>query len=802
MGKEYEQSDAPPTEDEAFDALLKHAAHVTRPVPTSRLAPDESLVSGRLKITRRLGAGGMGVVFEAYDLGRQAPVALKTLHRLSPVDVYRLKNEFRALVDVVHPNLCRLYELFCEGQDWLFTMELVDGVPFDAWVRPHGELDEVRLRLALPQLHAAIAALHQSGKLHRDLKPSNVLVTKAGRVVVLDFGLVVDPESGGAGLTLPDFSVSGTPGYMSPEQAAGTRATAASDRYALGVMLFEALTGRLPFTGNSFELLAAKRAAPAPEARAFQPSVPEDLNALCAALLVREPVQRMDESALRAWFAPRPPAAGGGVGATRPARRPAVMIDLAQIQDRVATLPQSEALARSGDGMAQPFADAAPDLLGRDLELAQLRAAFHAACTAGKPVIVLVAGESGIGKSALCAAFVAGLRAQQSAVVFSGCCYERERVPFKAFDVVVDALSRHLRKLADEARSLMPDDVAALQRIFPVLGRITAVGSAPSRNVPDAQVLRARGFAAFAQLMARMRARQPLVVHLDDLQWSDADSTLLLMHLLAAPEAPPILWILSHRSEHVLDHPYLAPLYGTLPGLDLRRMLLGPLAPAAAKRLLGAPLSGCDAHVAGNPFLLGELRRHAALRTRMSSELSVRAMLAARAAALPGPERRLMEIVAVASRPIDLELAMEAAGIRAAPRTLFEALRDKNLARATGDGTRMRLDCFHAEVRESLLRGLSQERLWECHAALAAALGARADAGAEQLAVHLLGAGRLQEAALHLLRAADAALGALSFDRAAHLYAQALEHGRFEASEAQRVQQALDQAHASAQRSV
>src|SRR5262249_46426628 len=163
------------------------------------------------------------------------------LSRLEPARLYRLKNEFRSLAEVAHPNLCRLYELFGDGDAWFFTMDLVSGQDFHSFGRPGCSLDEPRRRAVLPQMFEAVLPIHQAGKLHRDRKPENVLVSDEGRVVVLDFGLSVDPEPGGVGQTVADGEVSGTPAYMAPEQAAGESATPASDLYALGVMLFEAL---------------------------------------------------------------------------------------------------------------------------------------------------------------------------------------------------------------------------------------------------------------------------------------------------------------------------------------------------------------------------------------------------------------------------------------------------------------------------------------------------------------------------------------------------------------------------------
>src|ERR1041384_4041160 len=261
--------------DLPYDSFLREIARVTDGVPRAIVAPlprGARLLGGRFEIERALGSGGMGVVYAVRDHHRACSVAVKTRRAATLDALHRLRDEFLVLHDLAHPNLVSLGELFDDDGRWFFSMELVEGVDFVRHVRPGGELDLARLRAALAQLASGLGYLHTAGKVHRDVKPSNVLCT-AERVVLLDFGLASD----GA-----DSSRAGTLPYMAPEQHAGEQSRAAADWYAVGVMLWAALAGRMPFTGDEHELAAVKRRGAPPL------DGPVDLVALARALRSEE----------------------------------------------------------------------------------------------------------------------------------------------------------------------------------------------------------------------------------------------------------------------------------------------------------------------------------------------------------------------------------------------------------------------------------------------------------------------------------------------------------------------------------
>jgi predicted ATPase len=196
-----------------------------------------------------------------------------------------------------------------------------------------------------------------------------------------------------------------------------------------------------------------------------------------------------------------------------------------------------------------------------------------------------------MGKTLLMERFCATASRHSDAVVLSGRCYERESVPYKAIDGVIDMLSRHLRKLEPEqAAALMPRDVQLVARLFPVLSRVPSVAAAPRRDlrIDDPQQLRNRAFSALAELLGRIADRQRLILTLDDLQWMDKDSARLLIGVLGAAEPPGLLLIGSYRAEEAEDNDALLALRTGLVEVKVqtRSIAVGPLSDDDVRALL------------------------------------------------------------------------------------------------------------------------------------------------------------------------------------------------------------------------
>ncbi|HEX2873043.1 MAG TPA: protein kinase [Polyangiaceae bacterium] len=734
--------------------------------------PNGVVASARFHVSRHLGSGGMGAVFEAYDRERQQRVALKTLRTQSPEELLHLKNEFRALQDVRHPNLVNLLELSEEAGRFFVTMELVEGTDLLGYVRP-GErevsvsgqtatqlvrsrasepssasdadpaeaalspisrsrprCDDARVRQAFGQLARGLSALHERGKLHRDVKPANVIVTPEGRTVLVDFGLAVDSGPGQAQVSAGG---AGTRAFMAPEQAAGQTLTAAADWYSFGVALYLALSGQLPFHGADVQRQKL-RAQPVPLSE-LCPETSEELRNLALGLLAADPSNRPNGEAVLACFGIRSASSSAAQG---------------------------------------PF-------VGRARELEQLLAAFSTVGT--RTSSVLIVADSGLGKSALVRELIAQLLARDPGVlVLAGRCYERELLPYKALDGIVDALSQFLSKLEPEvAHALLPEEAAILTQIFPVLARVATLAKGPTLGPADPQERRAQAFAVLRELFVRLARSHRLLLYIDDLQWADADSHLLLADLLRQPDAPALCLIVTARP-------------GAQASLEgAQRLELAPLSFEEARALASAVLDDLAApalapliakEANGHPLFVQALAAHAKRAGGLhSAGLRLDDALLAHVDSVDASSRRLLELAVIAGSPLTPTLAARASGQDA---TTFSSsvseLRALRLVRSSLSAELGEIAPYHDRIREALLDRLSEAQRQALHRDLAQALEGTGSPAADpqRLVRHLEGAGLVARAAEQAQIAAQHAERALAFDQAAELYGTALRLGTFD----------------------
>jgi len=272
-------------------------------VPTAvRAAGGEQLrpgavFAGRYEVKEILGAGGMGVVYRAFDRELQEPVAIKTLKPEAmaggSAGLERFKQEIRLARRIAHRNVVRTYDLGEQNGMYYLTMEYVDGTSLKQLIVGRGKLPLSVTLTVGKQLCRALEVAHAEGIIHRDIKPQNIVVEPSGFLKVMDFGIarLANPAQG-KGLTEAGTSI-GTPDYMSPEQLAGGELDARSDLYSAGVVLFECVTGRVPFEAETTWALVAKHLEETPpDPRALNGDVPDTLAAVILKAMAKKPQDR------------------------------------------------------------------------------------------------------------------------------------------------------------------------------------------------------------------------------------------------------------------------------------------------------------------------------------------------------------------------------------------------------------------------------------------------------------------------------------------------------------------------------
>lgn len=493
----------------------------------------------RFKLVRRIASGGMGDVFEVEDHELGGRVALKTWETGDWDGFFRFKREFRAVAQLHHPNLLRVYDLFVREPHVFFTMELIDGETLDAYLadKTHDDSASSRLGATLPilaQILDALEHLHSHGIIHRDLKPANILVSATAQVKLVDFGILHhmgEPE---------DARRLGTPAYVSPEVAQGHGASPAADLYSLGVILRECLTGEPLFSGDTTEVVAAHRKTTPQPLRTLVDNLDTRVANTLDALLRKDPSQRPSIAVLR-----------DSLGLESP------------------------------DSWDTGIYVERSDLVGRDEEMTLCRGALRAA-EDGELSAILLRGATGIGKSRLIKEITSVAR-HWGFTVLEGGCHEREVLAYRGFDPLVDQLCAELQSWPLSDLLPLSRSLADAARVFQVLrlplGRLWQdAGKAPEARIAGGRSARGLALEAVGRLFAAAARRRPLLIAIDNWQWSGPEDAELIAELGRATRNRPVCICIGTRDLSPLDR-FRAT---TRTVLDLR-----PLSTSAVEQLVG-----------------------------------------------------------------------------------------------------------------------------------------------------------------------------------------------------------------------
>ena len=741
---------------------------------------------GRYRIEEQLGLGGMGVVYRAHDTKLIRPLALKVLHGTADGDAARqLLHEARSASALNHPHICTIYEVGEENGLSFIAMEYVEGSTLSSRIEngalPVHDVVQVGIDIADALDHA-----HVRGIVHRDLKAANVMVSSNGRLKIVDFGLAgrTDPPGSDASTvhTLRATGVAvGTPYAMAPEQIRGEASTISTDVWALGVLLYECLSGGRPFKGASVGELFVSILRDAPEALPYtHASAP--LHEVITTCLAKDPDLRyrsanevrlaLQEIGPGSYASASGSGSSASVGAAAPLQRPPL-------------------LARaSGE---TPF-------VGRAAERLQLAAAWTRA-REGQRQLVLLGGEPGIGKTRLSLEFARTCADQGT--VLNGRCDEDALVPYQPF---VEALSwyaracpePHLRRVlaaaggGGELGHLVPDF-------------LTRVPDLPPPAPMNAQGQRFRLFETVNALLAAASQSFPVLLFVDDLHWADKPTLSLLRHLVRGSDPAALCVLGTYRESEVGGGHPLAELLAdlrreqgvtriSLSGLDGQSVtaLVETLASTEASPTLVRQLSESTG---GNPFFVGEMLRHLGETGALTRRLDANERTATAAIGLPEGVRevivrrvtrlgeecaRILTLAAVLGREFDL-VALQALSERSEDQlldALDEAQRGKLVDESAGRPGRYSF--HHALIRDTLYNGLTASRRIRFHQRAGEALERMAATGDVPLAdlahhfVHAASPAVAHKAADYATRAGDRMIDALAHEEATRFYELAL----------------------------
>jgi predicted ATPase len=712
-----------------------------------------TLLVQRYRLDAKLGEGGMGVVYRAHDSLLQRPVAVKTL---SPAlfgeeGARRFLREAQAVARLQHPSIVAVFDAVEEGGSLAIVMELVEGQT----LRELLPLPIPRVVEIAVQVLGGLEYAHGQGVIHRDLKPENIIVTDEGSAKLMDFGLA---RSEGRSRLTQTGMVVGTVAYMAPEQALRGQADARSDLYALGCVLYEAVTGRPPFEAEDpISVITQHINVPPVGPRFHNPAVPPVLEAVILRLLAKDPDRRY-----------------------RSAGEVAQVLGALRAVESAVPVPEK----MTGTDMVESIRQGV--LVGRAAELQTIKRLFDEAASA-EGRLVLIGGDAGIGKTRLIEEAITYARLR-GARVFSVKCYEGQ-VPYEPFSRIVrDAVDD---AAPDEATLTLGEHAADLARIVPGIREKVREMGEPISLPPDKE--RARILEGFTRTLVNLSARTTVMLAVDDLHLADRATLELLRYLSPEIQRRRLFIIAAFRDEELDRLTDFAEILKqllrerhatrlTLDALTLDEVgeLIQRMAGHRAKPMVFA--RRIQEVTEGNPYFIEQviqaLFQQGTLYIKdgqwstdfdeggryadMPIPASVRGVVDARLKPLGEASRRALLYAAILGRQFSFDMLRRVLGETEDQLldVLDQALRAR-LIREVRVGGEDRYEFAQTMTREALYDSVSRHRRRRLHAqvgdALEAFYGAQAAAHAPELAAHFLEAGDDEQSIRYALLAAEKA---------------------------------------------
>lgn len=521
--------------------------------------------AGRYEIIESLGTGGMGAVYRAYDTKIKEEISIKILKpeiATNKKTIERFSNEIRLSRKITHRNICRMHDLNEHEGSQYITMEYVPGEDLKSFIRRVGHLPSGKAVSIGKQICEGLSEAHTLGIIHRDLKPQNIMIDKSGNAKIMDFGIARSLRT--EGIT-GEGAIIGTPQYMSPEQVEGKDTDQRSDIYALGIVLFEMLTGKVPFEGEStFSIALKHRDETPPHPRELNPELSPEISTVILKCMAKEKEKRYQS--------------------TQELLSDLIALEKGKEITAVETKPRvPEFLTKQ-----KPPKEERPVFVAREIELERLNI-FLDKSLSGKGQVVFITGEAGSGKTALIQEFARNAqKAHPDLIVASGKCNAHTGIgdPYSPFMEILGLLTGDVEtrwaagmittEHAKRLWNLIPHTVKAVLDCGPdlinifvpgasLLTRSEAFTSGPTewqnrlkRLVerkamlpPDSSLQQSDLFEQYTRMLVNLGREKPLLLVLDDLQWVDSGSASLLFHLCRRISGNRILIAGSYRSDEV-----------------------------------------------------------------------------------------------------------------------------------------------------------------------------------------------------------------------------------------------------------